>query len=322
MNNQPIDANRNYMNPEISVVIPAYNEALALPVLIKDMSQMLLNLCRGFEIIVIDDGSKDNTWTVLEKCLNECKQLKGLHFTRNFGKESAIYAGLKLSMGDAVIVMDADLQHPVELLPEMIGVWRNSGVHIVEAVKEKRQKESFVRNLGSKIFYRIFSKSTGFDIENSSDYKLLDRKIVEQYLALPESIRFFRALTKWLGYSTHILYYSPKERFGGESKSHWTIGKLFNFARNSLLSFTSFPLRMVTWLGFITFFFSIILGIQTLWMKISGLAVEGFTTVILVNLGIGSVIMLSLGLIGEYIARIYEEIKHRPIYVIDKRLKN
>jgi len=310
------------MNPEISIVIPAYNEALALPVLIKDMSRLLLNSCRDFEIMVIDDGSTDNTWAVLEKCLSECKQLKGFHFTRNFGKESAIYAGLKFSTGDAVVVIDADMQHPLELLPEMIRIWKTSGTHIVEAVKEKRQKESFVRNFGSKLFYRIFSKSTGFNIENSSDYKLLDRKIVDQYLTLPENIRFFRALTKWLGYSSHVLRYTPKERFGEQSASQWTVGKLFDFARNSLLSFTSFPLRMVTWLGFVTFLFSIILGIQTLWMKMSGSAVEGFTTVILVTLGIGSVIMLSLGLIGEYIARIYEEIKHRPIYVIDKQLKN
>lgn len=310
------------MNAKLSIVIPAYNEALALPVLIKDISRILSDLGHDFEIIVIDDGSTDNTWTVLEKCLNECKQLKGFHFTRNFGKESAIYAGLKFSAGEAVVVMDADMQHPLELLPKMISRWETSGIHIVEAVKEKRQKESYARNFGSKLFYRIFAKSTGLNLENSSDYKLLDRKIVEQYLALPESIRFFRGLTKWLGYSSHLLYYSPNERFGGKSESHWTIGKLFNFARNSLLSFTSFPLRMVTWLGFVTFLFSIILGIQTLWMKLSGSAVKGFTTVILVNLGIGSVIMLSLGLIGEYIARIYEEIKQRPLYIIDKQLKD
>jgi glycosyltransferase involved in cell wall biosynthesis len=310
------------MSPKISIVIPAYNEALALPVLIGNISRILLNLCRDFEIIVIDDGSTDDTWTVLEKCLNECQQLKGFHFTRNFGKESAIYAGLKLSVGEAVVVIDADMQHPLELLPEMIGTWQKSGIHIVEAVKEKRQKESPIRAWGSYWFYRVFSKSTGLNLENTSDYKLLDRKIVDQYLALPENIRFFRALTKWLGYSSHTLYYTPNERFGEKSASHWTIGKLFDFARNSLLSFTSFPLRIVTWLGVTTFFVSIILGIQTLWMKISGSAVEGFTTVILVNLGIGSVIMLSLGLIGEYLARIYEEIKHRPIYVIDKQLKD
>jgi polyisoprenyl-phosphate glycosyltransferase len=318
----PTDANRDYMSPKISIVVPAYNEALALPVLIRDISRNLLNLYRDFEIIVIDDGSTDNTWIVLEKCLNECKQLRGFHFTRNFGKESAIYAGLKLSTGDAVVVIDADMQHPVGLLPEMIGTWETSGVHIVEAVKEKRQKESPIRAWGSYLFYRVFSKSTGIDLENSSDYKLLDRKMVDQYLALPENIRFFRALTKWLGYSSHLLYYTPSDRFGEKKTSQWTVRKLFDFARNSLLSFTSFPLRIVTWLGVTTFFVSIILGIQTLWMKLSGSAVEGFTTVILVDLGIGSVIMLSLGLIGEYLARIYEEIKHRPIYVIDKQLKD
>jgi glycosyltransferase involved in cell wall biosynthesis len=308
------------MNKKISIVIPAYNEAITLPVLIRGITENLSKMGIDFEIIVIDDGSEDDTWGALKSCFREYKQLRCIRFTRNFGKEAAIYAGLKMSLGTAAVVMDADLQHPPDLLPEMIRIWERTGVHIVEAVKEKRQEESGIRAMGSYVFYFLFLKAAGLDLRNSSDYKLLDRKFIEQYLNLHENIRFFRGLTKWFGYSSYVIYYSPSDRFGEKKKSRWTTKSLFEFARNSLISFSVIPLRFVTWLGFATFLTSLMLGVQTLWMKISGLAVEGFTTVILVTLGIGSVIMMSLGLIGEYIARIYEEVKHRPIYVIGELL--
>jgi glycosyltransferase involved in cell wall biosynthesis len=308
------------MNKKISIVMPAYNEALALPVLITEITENLSKMGMDFEIIVIDDGSEDDTWGVLKSCFRENEQLRCIRFTRNFGKESAIYAGLKISTGTVAVVMDADLQHPSDLLPEMIRIWERTGVHIVEAVKEKRQSESRIRAIGSYMFYRLFLKAAGLDLRNSSDYKLLNRTLIEQYLNLHESIRFFRGLTKWFGYSSYVIYYSPSDRFGEKKTSRWTVKSLFDFARNSLISFTVIPLRFVTWLGFATFLVSLMLGLETLWMKISGLAVEGFTTVILVMLGIGSVIMMSLGLIGEYIARIYEEVKHRPIYVIGEFL--
>lgn len=192
---------------------------------------------------------------------------------------------------------------------------------MVEAVKEKRQAESSLRAIGSSVFYRLFFKIAGLNLRNSSDYKLLDRKLIEQYLNLHENIRFFRGLMKWFGYSSAVVYYSPSDRWGDRKKSRWTIHGLFELARNSLISFSVIPLRFVTWLGFATFLVSLVLGLQTLWTKISGSAVEGFTTVILVTLGIGSVIMMSLGLIGEYIARIYEEVKHRPMYIIEALLE-
>jgi glycosyltransferase involved in cell wall biosynthesis len=308
------------MNEKISMVIPAYNEALTLRKLVEEIRRNLVLTGNDFEIIIVDDGSEDDTWNVIKSCYNTCRQLRGIRFTRNFGKESAICAGLKISVGAAAIVMDADLQHPPDMLLKMIDIWKRTGVHLVEAVKERRQKESCIRTMGSHIFYNLFLKTAGLDIKNSSDFMLLDRIFIDQYLNLPENVRFFRGLTKWFSYSSCVVHYSPSDRFGEKSGSHWTIKQLFDFARNSLISFTSLPLRLITWLGLITFFISIILASQTLWMKISGLAVEGFTTVILVILGIGSVIMLSLGLIGEYIARIYEEIKNRPMYVIQEYL--
>jgi glycosyltransferase involved in cell wall biosynthesis len=306
------------MNKKVSIVIPAYNEALTLRKLIEEICRNLVKAERDFEIIIIDDGSEDDTWNILKSCFDKYGQLRCIRFTRNFGKESAIVAGLKISSGAAAIVMDADLQ---QTLSEMIDIWERTGVQLVEAVKEIRQKESYVRTVGSHVFYSLFLKAAGLDLRNSSDFRLLDRKFIDQYLNLPENVRFFRGLTKWFAYSSCVVNYSPSDRFAEKSGSRWTIKRLFNFARNSLISFTSLPLRLVTWFGLATFFMSIILGFQTLWMKMSGLAVEGFTTVILVILGIGSVIMLSLGLIGEYIARIYEEIKHRPMYVIQEYLE-
>lgn len=309
------------MRSKISIVVPAFNEALSLPVLIEDVSRILDGLPHDFELIVIDDGSSDNTWEVLRNCSRRWTQLRAFHFTRNFGKESAIYAGLKVASGEAVIVMDADLQHPADLLPKMINLWETTKVLLVEAVKERRQKESSVRALGSRFFYRVFFASTGIDLKDSSDYKLLDRKVVDEYLSLPENARFFRGLTRWFGYASCLLQYAPTDRFGEKSKSRWTIRNLVHYGRGSLLSFTSFPIRLVTWLGLATLVVSVFLGVQTLWIKICGRAVEGFTTVILVNLGIGSVIMLSLGIIGEYLARIYDEIKNRPRYIIDATLE-
>lgn len=303
-------------NKKISIIVPAYNEALTLRTLIEEIYRNIRILDNDFEIIIVDDGSDDDTWKIARSCFDIYRQVRCVRFTRNFGKESAIYAGLKMSSGAAAIVMDADFQHPPELIPQMIDIWERTGVFLVEAVKERRQNESLFRKFGSHIFYKIFFKAAAIDIRNSSDFKLLDRKVIDQYLDLPENIRFFRGLVKWFAHSSCVVNFIPADRLKGQGKSRWSIKRLYDFARNSLISFTSFPLRLVTWFGLVTFLFSIILGIQTIWMKIKGFAVEGFTTVILTLLCIGSLIMLSLGLIGEYIARIYEEIKRRPIYVI------
>lgn len=304
------------IQPLVSIVIPAYNESHSIRDCIEEIVDHLSPMGIDYEIVIVDDGSTDGTWAVIRGMIPEYAQLRAIRFSRNFGKEAAIYAGLRSVESAAAVVMDADNQHPPILLPEMIRVWRQSDIPIVEAVKEVRQKESAIRRIGAHLFYYLFENATGIEIHRATDFKLLDRKVIEQYLSLPERTRFFRGLTEWLGYPKIGIPFTPPERRHSQSK--WSLGHLVKLARQSLISFSVLPLRLITWLGVITFVFSVILAIQTLWNKFNGKALDGFTTVILIQLGIGSLLMISLGLIGEYLGRIFEEIKYRPLFVVSE----
>jgi dolichol-phosphate mannosyltransferase len=238
-----------------------------------------------------------------------------VEFSRNFGKEAGIFAGLELATGDAVIVMDCDLQHPPEVIPKMWQLWKE-GAQIVEGKKSSRGKESLFHKMSAGLFYGIMSHLIKMDMSASSDFKLLDRKVVEVLLELPERNTFFRALTFWAGFDTRTVEYEVQERKYGTSK--WSFFSLMKYAISNATSFSTLPLQLVTLMGTISIIFSVILGIQTLVKYLLGTSVEGFTTVILLILIIGGFIMLSLGIIGHYIARIYEEVKGRPKYVINK----
>lgn len=302
----------------VTIVIPVFNEEKVLPYTIKaiigNMSQT-----EQYEIVIIDDGSTDNTWDVLNELTEDFPFVRALRFARNFGKEAAIYAGLQNAQGAAAIVMDADLQHPPDLIAKMIEIWKLKKVYIVEAIKETRQPENVIKRLGAKIFYGMFTQ-LGIKLTNSTDYKLLDRVVVEQYLKFPERNRFFRGLTTWMGFKKESIFFIPDNRENTFGKSRWPLINLFRLAKSSLLAFTTIPLRIVTWLGGITLIVSVFLGLQTLWNKFNAQAVEGFTTVILIQLFVGSIIMISLGLIGEYLSCVYEEIKGRPIYIVSDYL--
>jgi polyisoprenyl-phosphate glycosyltransferase len=302
----------------ISIVIPVYNEANVLPYTIKVIIEHL-NHIKQFEIIIIDDGSTDNTWEVLIDLTERYQFVRAVRFARNFGKEAAIYAGLQNSLGAAAVVIDADMQHPPDLIPKMIEIWRQGKVYIVEAIKELRQPENALKRLGAKIFYGMFTQ-LGLKLRHSTDYKLLDRIVIDQYLNFPERRRFFRGLTTWMGFKKESVSFIPDNRDVSFGKSRWSLLELFNMARYSLLAFTTIPLRIVTYLGGITLVISIFLSLQTLWNKFNGHAVEGFTTVILIQLFIGSIVMISLGLIGEYLSCVYEEIKGRPVYIVSDYL--
>ena len=226
---------------------------------------------------------------------------------------------IKLAAGDAVIVMDCDLQHPPQVIPQMWKLW-NEGYEVVEGIKTSRGKESFSHRCFAGAFYRIMSGLIKMDMNASSDYKLLDRKVVDVLLELPEKNTFFRALTFWAGFKTTSVEYEVQERAYGESK--WSFFSLMRYAVTNVTSFSTLPLQLVTVLGIISILFSIILAVQTLVKYLTGTAVEGFTTVILLILIIGGFIMLSLGIIGHYLARIYEEVKGRPRYIISKVTDN
>lgn len=301
----------------LSVIIPSYNEELNILNTTKTVAHILDAHQILFELIFVDDGSKDRTYEKIKEAkLEECR-VRGVHFSRNFGKESCIFAGLAEAQGDCVVVMDCDLQHPPEVIPKMYALWQE-GYEVVEGVKASRGEESLAHKLSAGLFYKVISRCSGIDMESSSDFKLLDRKVVETLSALKERNTFFRALSFWVGYRSATIEFEVAEREFGTTK--WSVKSLVKYAVNNVTAFSAAPLYMVMGMGMLFTACALLLGIQTLVRFLSGDAVEGFTTVILLLLITGGVIMLSLGIIGYYIAKIYDEMKERPRYIVSERV--
>jgi glycosyltransferase involved in cell wall biosynthesis len=303
----------------ISVVIPLYNEGSHLSALVSDLKTALQQTGCAFELILVDDGSPDDTWERIKDETRTLPNLRAVRLSRNFGKELALCAGLERARGDAVVVMDGDGQHPPSLLPVMIEKWRTSGADIVQAVKTKRGSESLTGKLGALLFYFILNKLSGFELKGASDFKLMNRKVADTWLAMRERNVFFRGMTAWMGFSSVQIPFEVVARRTG--KSSWSYFKRSKLALIGITTFSSFPLHLVTFAGVIFFVFAVGLGIQTLYLKLAGRAFTGFATVILLELIIGSLLMISLGIIGEYLARIYEEVKGRPRYVITESIE-
>ena len=299
----------------LSIVLPAYNEEQNIANTARVLSEVLEENHIEYELVFVSDGSRDGTFSEIGKAARENPRIRGAEFSRNFGKEAAIFAGLGLAEGNAVIVMDCDLQHPPQAIPQMWKLWLE-GAEVVEGIKESRGKEKLSYKLSAGLFYQIMSKLIKMDMKASSDFKLLDRKVVDTLLSLPERNTFFRALSFWAGFRTESVFYEVQERQFGESK--WSFFSLMKYAITNATSFSTLPLQLVTVMGIVSILFSVALFIQTLVRFFSGTAVEGFTTVILLILIIGGFLMLSLGIIGHYIARIYEEVKGRPKYIISR----
>jgi dolichol-phosphate mannosyltransferase len=303
----------------LSIVLPAYNEEKNIEITEKRLSGLLEENAIDYELVFISDGSQDGTYEQIEKVSQKNPRVKGAEFSRNFGKEAGIFAGLELTRGDAVIVMDCDLQHPPEVIPQMWKLWQD-GAEVVEGIKSDRGREGLFHKIFAGLFYKIMSSLIKMDMNSSSDFKLLDRKVVNVLLELPERNTFFRALTFWAGFKTESVHYEVQERQYGKSK--WSFASLVKYAVTNATSFSTLPLQMVTVMGCVSIFFSIILAVQTIVRYFMGNAVEGFTTVILLILIIGGFLMISLGIIGHYIARIYEEVKGRPRYIISRTTDN
>lgn len=301
-------------SPLISAVIPAFNESLGLKKAIQHIADILNACTSNFEIIIVDDGSRDQTYQRVLEMSQADPRIKGIALSRNFGKEGAMLAGLENAEGAAVITLDADLQHPPSLIPEMLERWRN-GAQIIHAIKRSRENDSIGQKTAAYCINRLISSLGGINVQNSSDFKLLDREIVDIIVhRLPERQRFFRGLTSWLGFSEESIYFDVGSREGDESK--WSFASLFELSITALTSFTSLPLRIVTFLGVATLILGFVIASDALWSWTNGQAVSGFATIIISLLIIGSFIMISLGIIGEYIAKIYEEVKARPHYLI------
>lgn len=268
-----------------------------------------------FQLLFIDDGSKDGTWEQITVAAARDQRISGVHFSRNFGKEAAMFAGLEQAEGDCCVVLDCDLQHPPEKIVEMYRLWQQ-GYEVVEGIKEDRGRESGVHRFAASGFYRLISKATGMDMSNASDFKLLDRKVVDALNQMPERNVFFRALSYWVGFRKTSVQYQVQERTAGQSK--WSTTALIRYAVTNIASFSTMPMQIVTWVGIVFMIFAAVLGVNSLVQKLTGQALEGFTTVILIQLLACGLIMLSLGIIGFYVAKIYEEIQGRPRYIISE----
>lgn len=299
----------------LSVILPSYNEEKMIPVAAETITGILDEAGIDHELLFVDDGSKDQTWNEIQRVSTLNPHVVGVHFSRNFGKEAAMFAGLETAKGDCCVVLDCDLQHPPEKIVEMYRLWEQ-GYEVVEGIKEDRGEESGFHKFAANSFYALISKATGMDMAASSDFKLLDRKVVDTLNKMPERNVFFRALSFWVGFKKTEVSYCVRERTVGESK--WSTKSLIKYAINNIGSFSSLPLHLVIGMGFIMLLIAVIFGIVALVQKIAGTALGGFTTVILLLLFSSSLIMISLGIIGYYIARIYEEIKGRPRYIISR----
>ena len=302
----------------LSVIIPSYNEENCIKSVYSKVSSLLKENAIEGEFIFIDDGSTDGTYNTIKELSLEAENITGLHFSRNFGKESAISAGLSATRGDCAVVIDCDLQHPPEKIIEMYRLWEQ-GYEIIEGIKRARGDEKAAHGVGAKIFYSLISRMVGFDMENSSDFKLLDRKVIDVINKMPER-GFFRAISYWVGYKKATVEFDVGERIHGESK--WSTLSLIRYAVSNISSFSTAPMQIVTILGVVMLVITVIFGVWALIDKIIGRAIEGMTTVIIITIFIGSIIMISLGIIGYYIARIYEEIKGRPRYIISSTTKS
>ena len=307
-------------NPKklVSIIVPAYNEEASLKTFHETMGAVADGLPQyDFELLFINDGSTDGTLDILKELAVSDRRVAYVSLSRNFGKEAAMCAGLEKARGDCCVVLDCDLQHPPEKIVEMYRLWEQ-GYEVVEGIKHDRGEESGMHRFAANTFYGIISKATGIDMASSSDFKLLDRKVVDTLNAMPERNVFFRALSFWVGFKKAEVTYDVRERVAGESK--WSTRSLIKYAITNIGSFSSVPLHLITVLGIVTLIISIVFSVVALVQKLAGTALGGFTTVIILLLFIGSIIMISLGIIGYYIARIYEEIKGRPRYIIEEYL--
>ena len=298
------------------ILMPFYNEE-------RQVSQTIETLLHredlreyDYSLLMVDDGSTDRTWAAIcDGAKKYPTKIRGLHLSRNFGKESAICAGLDYADADAVVLMDGDLQHPPECIPEMLRLWEE-GYEIVEGVKTSRGKESLFSRMSAALFYSLFKRVSGYNLENASDFKLLDKKAVLHWRTIKEHNTFFRGLSHWLGFSRTSFPFDVVPRQTGTSR--WSFRKLFRLSFDAISSFSAVPLQLITIMGILFFLGALILAIQTLIKFFNGSSAGGFPTVILIELVVGACIMISLGLIGTYIGRIFEEVKNRPRYIVSE----
>jgi len=304
---------------ELSVIVPAFNEAQGIAAFLEILFGVLRGCCARFDVWVVDDGSRDETWQRLDALRARYPELRGIRFTRNFGKEAALLAGLRQATGEAVVVMDSDGQHPPSLLPHMLAAWRAGEAQIIAAQKAARPTDSRIERANAHIFNTLMRVMTGLDLSAASDYRLLDRRVVNALLAFPERVRFFRGMTVWTGFATKNLAFDVAPRIAGES--HWSTAQLTKLAVNAITAYSAKPLGMVFRFGMVGMVAAFLLFLQAMYSWIAGIAVSGWTSVTVVMLFFGSANLLGIGVLGAYLAQIFDEIKARPEYLIKQELE-
>lgn len=299
--------------PELSIVVPVYNEAEAILPFLSTVINCVESSASSFELIIVDDGSEDETALIVSHLSARDSRLTLVRLSRNFGKEAALDAGLMIAKGRALLFMDADYQHPPYLIASMVESWR-AGADVVNAKKRARGYEHRWYRFLSHRFNQLFTSLSGVPLDGASDFKLIDRQVAEALKQCPERNRFFRGLVAWVGFHQQDILFDVGERHAG--RSGWSFRRLFSYAVNNILAFTSFPLIAIAGLGAAAIVVSVVLVIQTLFNYMLGNAVQGFTTVLVAIAFFGSVTLLSVGVVALYIAKIYDEQKARPVYLV------
>ena len=298
----------------LSIVVPVFNEEEVLPIFIEELKRELSALSSSKEILLIDDGSSDGTWALIKQLAKKYESVKGISLSRNFGHQSALKAGLDHAKGEAVISMDGDLQHPPALISLMVEKY-SEGFDVVSTLRASTAGVSQFKKRSSKIYYMLINYFSDLNLKpGSADFRLMSRKAVGGFQELKEKDRFTRGLVSWVGYSTYEIEYQSPKRAAGESK--YTFGKMIRFALTGITSFSSKPLRVSFIIGLIISSLGVLYSLYAIYQKIIGNSVEGWTSLLISVLLIGGIQLISIGILGEYIARIFYEVKDRPVYLI------
>lgn len=300
---------------DYSIVVPVFNEETVLPEFYNRLTRVIETLSGNFEVLFVNDGSEDRTETILRDLHQKDQRVKVINFSRNFGHQVAITAGIDLAQGRACIIMDADLQDPPEVIPRLIERWE-AGFEVVFAVRTRREGERFFKLITANLFYALLKKLARIEIpQNAGDFRLLDRKVIDALKLMPEKNRFVRGLVSWVGFKQTQLFYERDARFAGETK--YPFVKMLKFAVDGIISFSDIPLRLATWLGLFFSFASFLIMLWVIGAKLfSDRTVLGWASIMVTILLIGGVQLFTVGILGEYIARTFEEAKQRPLYLI------
>lgn len=313
------ETGRALVQPRISCVVPAFDEAANLRLLLPRLERFLTERFERWEIVLVDDGSRDDTGALIDEWAARCPRFRALQLSRNFGKEAALTAGLQAARGDVVVQLDADLQHPPELIDEMVRRWR-AGADVVYAVRADRSDERAYKRLGVRLFYSVIQGTDRFQVPpNAGDFRLMDRAVVDALLRLPERNRFMKGLYAWVGFRAEGLPYVPAQR--GSGRSSFRLMRLIRFSIDGITGFTTWPLRIVSLVGVALALLSFLYGLFVIVnYLLYGNEVQGWTTVVVLLLLIGGIQMISIGVLGEYLARVFEEVKARPLYLVRREV--